>query len=68
MQVGGGGAGRCCLRCILLGLAQLGYRGGEGDELGHQSYGRQRRVTSQVSGEGDRDSHCRSQAFNSTVR
>lgn len=34
MQVSGCGVGRSRLRGVLLGLAQLGRRGGQGDELG----------------------------------
>jgi hypothetical protein len=34
--VGSGGAGCCCLGCVLLGLAQLGDGGGQRDELSYQ--------------------------------
>ena len=39
VQVGGSGAGRCCLRGMLLGLAQFGDRSSQGDELGHKGDG-----------------------------
>jgi hypothetical protein len=53
MQMSGGGTGGLCLGGQLLRLAKLRDGGGQGDELGHQRYRRQRRVTSQVPGQGD---------------
>jgi len=48
MQMSGGGVGCLCLRGQSLRLAKLRDSGGQRDELGHQRYGRQRRVTGQV--------------------
>jgi hypothetical protein len=53
MQVGGGGPGRRCLRGVLLGLAKLGDRGGQGDELGDRGHGQEGAVAGQVPGECD---------------
>jgi hypothetical protein len=53
MQMCGGGAGCLGLCGQLLRLAKFRDSGGQGDELGHQRYGRQRRVTGQVPRHGD---------------
>jgi hypothetical protein len=53
MQMYGGGVGCLGLCGQLLRLAKLRDSGGQRDELGHQRYGRQRRVTGQVPGQGD---------------
>ena len=47
MQVGGCGPGRHCLRGVLLGLAKLGDRGGQGDELGNKGLGQEGVVAGQ---------------------
>jgi len=49
MQMSGGGAGCLCLCGQLLRLAQFRDSCGQRNELGHQRYGRQRRLTGQVS-------------------
>ena len=53
MQVSGCGPGRSRLGGVLLGLAQLGDGGGQGDELGHERDGHQRVVAGQVPGQRD---------------
>jgi len=53
MQMSGGGVGCLCLGGQSLRLAKLRDSGGQRDELGHQRYGRQRRVTGQVPGQRD---------------
>jgi hypothetical protein len=53
MQVGGCGAGCCCLGGVLLGLAQFGDGGGQRDELGYQGDGHEGVVAGQVPGQGD---------------
>jgi hypothetical protein len=45
MQMSGGGVGCLCLRGQSLRLPKLRDSGSQRDELGHQRYGRQRRVT-----------------------
>ena len=49
----GGGAGCLCLCGQLLRLAKFCDSSGQGDKLGHQRNGRQRRITGQVPGQGN---------------
>jgi hypothetical protein len=53
VQVSGCAPGCCCLGGMLLGLAQIHDRGGQGNELGHERDGHQRVVTGQVTGQRD---------------
>jgi hypothetical protein len=53
LQVGSRVTGRGCLGGMLLGLAQLGDGGGQGNELGHERDGQERVVASEVPGQGD---------------
>ena len=48
MQVASRVTGRSCLGGMLLGLAQLGNGGDQGDELGHERDGQQRVVAGEV--------------------
>jgi hypothetical protein len=53
MHVSGGGAGRRRLRRVLLCLTELGYCGGQGNELGHERDSHQHCVSGQVPGQRD---------------
>ena len=53
MQVSGCAPGRSRLGRVLLGLAQFGDGGGQGNELGHERDGHQRVVARQVPGQRD---------------